>query len=84
MFGETVQQVINWLTYIPELLLYVGYKVLLPWIGLASVVAKITPSENDNKWVDRMLNAVHSSALNPDVRKARYSVGLKPQPKDTE
>lgn len=80
-FGEWVDTFLKWATYIPELILYAGYKVLLPWIGLASVVAKITPSEADNKWVDRMLNAVQTSALNPNSKMARETVGITKKPK---
>lgn len=73
---EWVDKVIQWGTYIPEIILYAGYKIILPWIGLFSVIAKFTPSNADNKIVDNILNVVHTSALNPDVRNAREMVGI--------
>jgi len=76
-FGELVNTIVDWGVYIPEMLLYAGYKIILPWVGLFSVIAKFTPTNTDNKLLDRILNVVHTSALNPEVKNARYSVGFK-------
>ena len=76
-FPEWVATVVTWGTQVPEIAMYVAYKIALPWIGLASVVAQLTPTEVDNKYLDRIINFFQASALNPSSAKARETVGFK-------
>jgi hypothetical protein len=53
-----------------------------PWVTLASLVTKFTPGESDNKYVDKILQALHTTALNPDAGVARNDTGFKQMAKN--
>lgn len=45
--------------------------VIFAVVGVASAIAKITPTKTDDKIVDAILGILNKLALNPKARKAR-------------
>jgi hypothetical protein len=46
-------------------------QIALAIVGAASLIAKLTPTEVDNRIIDVILKILHSIALNPRKSKAR-------------
>lgn len=53
-----------------------------PWVTLASLVTKFTPSEHDNKYIDNIIQVLHTTALNPAAGVARNDTGFKQMAKN--
>lgn len=56
---EYVKQLGPWVTAFSEIVWFILNEVILKLLGVLLIIARLTPTEADNKFINRLLNTVN-------------------------